>query len=281
MKRVLLWSFFCALTLSAHATNITAKAVRKTVEASMQVTGEITIAPDGSVKSYHIEKYEALPADVKRLLDLYVPKWSFVPIVRKGQPVTMQAKMGIQVVARPAKEGAGVEVLIRDTVFEDPNAPVTVVARKLAPPTYPMDAAGAGVSGTVYVVLRLNPDGTVAEVHAEQVNMTVVASENELRQWRDRLAKVAVNKAKRWTFEVLPGQLAKRGPISVRVPVDFTLSRADSVKYGKWQAYVPGPYAPIPWDQERTASTGVGAMTPGRLYSLDSPIKLVSPSTGS
>jgi len=242
------------------------------------------IAADGTLASYTIDKQETLPADVQNLLARYLPSCQFEVRTASGKPELVKANMTLQLVVRQTKDGGAV-ISVNGSVFEDPDTPQQIVSRSLSPPMYPMNAVHSGMSGTVYVVLRLNPDGTVAEAHAEQVDMTVVGSENELRRGRDMLAKAALTKARQWTFEVKPQRLAERGPISVRVPVDFKFSNGPGIRdksgYGEWHGYVPGPHVPVPWLPERIANDGVGAMTPGRLYLLDSAIKLRNPPAGS
>ena len=109
--------------------------------------------------------------------------------------------------------------------------------------------------------------------------MSVVASDDVLRVGRNILSKAALVKARQWRFQVTAARLAEEGPIDVRVPIDFKLGRVpkDEVKgpvYGKWQAYVPGPYASIPWRPAVSGSRALGALAGGGLYPVDSGIKL-------
>jgi len=258
--------------------------VRKQVEASMQVSGEIVVAPDGSVKSYTLDRAEVLAPEARAVLENSVPDWELQVKRADGRPLQspVAVKMSVQLVARPTGVDDQLRVMIEATVFWDPKAPVQVQHKQeLTPPTYPELAVHAGVSGIVYVVLRLNPDGTVAETHAERVDMTVLADERSLRRFREMLAKTTLRTAKKWTFSISPEQLARPGPIGVRVPVAFALTGRDptpKTEYGQWQAYVPGPYAPIPWLDHMAdgdgIDSGIGAMVPGQVYSMDAPIKL-------
>lgn len=259
-------------------------AVRKTVEASMQVTGKVVIAPDGALRSYVLDNPEALPAEVRSLLELYLPACEFSVTTASGKQEEVTAKMSLQVLARQNGKGGSI-LTVNDSNFMDPDTPDPISVVDMSPPQYPMTALRLrlGLSGTVYVVLRLNPDGSVAEAHAEQVNMTVIGSESALASGRSILAKAALTKARQWRFTVSAAALAEGGPIDVRVPVDFKFEPKplkNQSEYGKWQAYVPGPRAPIPWRPEAIASEGLGAMSAGGLYPLDSKIKLRSPPTG-
>ena len=257
-------------------------AVRKKVEASMQVTGQVVIAPGGELQSYTLDRPELLPADVKSLLARYLPACEFSVITASGKSETVISKMSLQVLARQNSEG-GSTLSVNASQFVDPDAPEDIKALDMAPPNYPMDAARMGFSGTVYVVLRLNPDGTVAQAHAEQVNMTVVASDNVLRMGRRLLEKAALVKARDWRFEIMPARLAEAGPVDVRVPIDFKFRPehpGSESSYGQWQGYVPGPYAAIPWRPQDAEAQGLGALAAGGLYPLESRIKLKNPPAG-
>jgi TonB family protein len=237
------------------------RAVRKTVEASMQVKGQVVIAADGSLQSYTLEKPEALPEEVKSLLARYLPACEFSVTTASGKPGIVTSNMTVQILARQ-NEAGGARISVNGAQFMDPKTPEYIRKVAMPPPQYPMSAARAGLSGTVYLVLRLNADGSVAEAHAEQVNMSVIASEGVLRQGRGILSKAALVKAREWRFEVTPARLAEEGPIDVRVPVDFKLGpvpkdKVDGPVYGKWEVYVPGPYASIPWRPEVSGSRAV------------------------
>lgn len=256
--------------------------VRKKVEASMQVTGQVVIAPSGELQSYTLDRPELLPVEVKSLLAKYLPACEFSVVTASGKPGTVISKMSLQLLARQNSEG-GFILSVNASRFADPETPEAIKALDMAPPNYPMDAARMGFSGTVYVVLRLNPDGTVAQAHAEQVNMTVVASDNVLRMGRRLLEKAALVRARDWRFEIMPTRLAEAGPVDVRVPIDFKFRPehpGSQSGYGQWQDYIPGPYAAIPWRPQEAEEQGLGALAAGGLYPLESRIKLKNPPAG-
>lgn len=104
MKR---WSF-CAVLLALLggmiAPGSTALAAGPTLsakraEATMLVTGSITLAPDGTVRSYSIYRREALPEPVAELIDNNASAWRFEPVVVQGQPVAAIADMSLRVLA--------------------------------------------------------------------------------------------------------------------------------------------------------------------------------------
>jgi hypothetical protein len=282
-RRILLFTLLALCAFAALAAGY--EKTRKQVEASMLVTGELVVAPDGAVTSYKLDRAEALPPETRQLLAKVIPGWELDVAKADGSPLPSPAavKMSVQLLAQPLTDADGkMRVTVRSTAFWDPKTPVAVQSRgELKPPEYPPFALRSGVSGTVYVVLRLNPDGTVAETHVERVDMTVLSDEKTLHKFSKVLAKAAVDTATHWTFDISPQRLAQPGPIAVRMPIDFLLAgkdRAPQREYGRWSAYVPGTYAPIPWRDRATDSADVegdiGAMVPGRIYSTDAPIKL-------
>lgn len=280
-RRILLFTLLglCAFAASAGRYDT----MRKQVEASMLVTGELVVAPDGAVKSYSIDRADALPTETRELIAEVIPAWELDVKKADGSPLhsPTTVRMSVQLLARPI---VGVDDQLRVTIqgaaFRDPNAPVDVQAKgKLTPPEYPMSAVRSGMTGTVYVALRLNSDGTVAETHVERVDMTVVSDEKTLLKFSKALAKAAVGAAKQWTFNIAPERLAHPEPVEVRVPIDFLMAgKTSTTEYGRWHAYVPGLYAPLPW-RNRTADggdaeRGIGAMVPGQFYPTDAAIKL-------
>lgn len=285
-RRILLFTLLalCAFTALAGRYD----KMGKRVEASMLVTGELVVAPDGAVKSYQLDRADALPPETRELLAEVVPSWELDVANADGSPLQSSAavKMSVQLVARPISDvDDKFRVTIQDTAFWDPKAGFEVKAKgMLTPPKYPPFAARSGMSGIVYVVMRLNPDGTVAETHVERVDMTVLSDEKTLRKFSKVLAEAALDAAKQWVFNIAPERLAKPNPVAVRVPISFTFPEKNA-EYGRWQAYVPGPYAPIPWQNRRADGSdvedGIGAMVPGQIYSADAPIKLRGSPAGS
>ena len=277
-SRILLFALLALFGFSASAAQ--PGKMRKQVEASMVITGELMVAPDGKVKSYEIDHADALPPDTRELLAKAIPDWELVAANVDGSPLRAPAaiRMSVQLVARAmGQDDQRLRVTIQDMAFWDPKAEFSAKANgKLASPQYPTLAIRSGMSGMVYLAVLLNADGYVVDTHVERVDMTVLSNEKTLRKFSKILADAAVAVSNEWNFTIAPGRISK-GPVAARVAVDFRLT-AGTAKYGRWQAYVPGPYAPIPWEK-RTADgenmeRSIGAMVPGQVYSTDAPIKL-------
>jgi hypothetical protein len=287
MKRWLLG--VCCLLLSGVALAAGADAVRKRVQASMLVSGAVTVAPDGSVKSYVVDHPEQLPAPVVALIAQDAPRWRFTPVVRDGEAVLAKAAMSLRIVAMPAGDGK-YTLGIAGSHFGEPASnddPTgrTIGAKQRKPPAYPRDAARAHVSGTVYVVMRVSRAGVVDEETAEQVNLDEVGSDVEMRHWQTVLADAALNATRQWTF-VPPtaGPEAARSAWLVRVPITFRLSEwghpEPAEKYGDWHAYVPGPRNTPAWMHERSSSGSADALAAGGVVEVGKGLQLITPLNG-
>lgn len=280
MKRWLV-GLFCAL-LSGAALAAGPAAVRKRVQASMLLTGTIVVAPDGSVRSYAVDKAEKLPPLVIGLIAKNIPKWKFEPTLLNGDPVAAKAQMSLRLVAKPVG-GDSYSVSISGAQFGQ-NAPgESITYKDRAKPTYPPQAARAHVSGTVYLVMRVGRQGQVQEVEAEQVNLVVVDSDKGMERWRKVLADSALAAARRWTFNLpTSGEHMNDEYWVARVPVTYALSAVHGDDYGEWQPYVPGPRQPVPWlDDRRLLSGNADALPDGDLHPLNRDgLRLTTPAGG-
>lgn len=265
---VLLWLalFFCAGLTPGLAT------VRPQTELSMLVTGSIDIERDGTVSSWLIDRADALPKGVVGLVEKSAPGWRFEPVLVQGKPVQARTVMTLRIVAKQLQDKS-YAVDIRGAYFggNDHQPGEGVSAKTMKTPRYPLNAMNSGVSGTVYLVLRIGRDGTVAEAVAEQTNLRVTASAKQMQAWRGVLERSALGAARAWLF-VPPsaGDEVDAAWWSVRVPVDFTFAEKDvAPSYGQWDVYVPGPRKALPWQvgdaagKDSADAYAAGSMTMG------------------
>lgn len=291
------WGWLLLLALfAAGAFAAGPRAARKQVEASMQVTGRITIERNGSVSGWTLDEREKLPGGVSRLVDKAVPQFRFEPVLVEGKPTRGTARMSLVVTAKPAGDGE-FEVSIRDGRFgreafspEERDASGLaaeyVTSEQMKPPPYPMRALEMNAQGTVYLALRVNRQGTVDDVVVEQVNLRTIGSEREMQQMRDMLAKPALAAARAWTFRApTAGEWVDDDSWTLRVPVDFFISehRRDvrQAGYGEWNSYVPGPRMPIPWDVDAAeASLSPDTLIAGEVHQEGTTMKLLTPLGG-
>lgn len=261
-----------AMALSMLATGAqaqTASAVRRTVESTMLVTGELQIAADGHVDGYALDEQEKLPPEALQLLAQAIPAWTFEPIEREGRRVAARSKMNVRLVAKKVEEGY--QMSVRSAEFGgDPVPGETIAKVRMDPPTYPMSAARAGASGVVILLVQVGPDGKVLHADAAQTNLTVVSNARDMASWRTVFERSAVSAAKAWTFTP-PTVGASVGAASwtIRVPVQYAFQGMGEAGYGKWQAYIPGPRNPIPWMSEQVATdSGLDAGIDGQVSQL-------------
>ncbi len=249
--------------------------VRKQVESSMLVKGTIDLHPDGRVAGYALDNPNAVPEGIAGMIARAVPQWRFEPVKVDDGATRGRASMSLRIVARKMDSG-DFSVEIRAAQFGQDRPGEAVTGVKLSPPRYPEKAAVGGVGGTVYTVVKIGRDGRVEDAVAEQVNLRVISSENDMGQWRDVLAKAALRAAKTWTFSPpTRGEAVDEPYWSARVPVDFVAPDKRPVKDGQWEAYVPGPSSSIPWSTGDTASSA-DALPAGGVYPVGSGPRLLT-----
>lgn len=235
------------------------RAVRRQAESSMLVTGSIDIEADGRVSGHALDRVDELPEAVVSVVANTVGHWRFEPVVIDGSAARVRVQMIVRMRARKLDDGR-YRVSIRNATFNSLPPEHLPHPLRQAPPVFPFSAARAGATGTVYLVLRLRHDGTVEDVVAEQVNLTVVAPEMQMARLRDMLAGSAVRAARDWAFAPpRQGRLAGEPYWDVRVPVVYAMEDDDDRdRYGTWHTYIPGPRRPVPWLMD-SAGDGVGA----------------------
>jgi len=262
--------------------------VRKQVESSLLVTGEVDIEPNGSVSKIAIDHEEKLPEGVRTFVREAGLHWRFEPVLRDGKPIQARAPMSVRVVAKKV-EGDQYRITLSGASFErrDDDSPERVGMVKMDPPAYPERAWRTNAAGSVYLVVKVGRDGKVQDVVAEQVNLRVLASEGEMRLLRNVFAKSALAAAKAWQFRIpTQGDTVDAPFWNVRVPVSYAMGgqpmegRADD--YGKWISYVPGPRTLVPWAQDDRAGFSPDALIDGGVYMADSNApRLLTPLQGS
>ena len=228
---------------------------------------------------------KSCPQAVLEIIGNTLPRWTFKPILRDGQPVMAKATMSLRVVAKELS-GKNFAVSVQSASFgtDAPGESITSIRR--LQPKYPHDASDNGVSGTVYLLLKVGRQGKVIDAAAEQVNLRVVGSPELMKRWRDELAKASLIAAKRWTFKLPTSGSQVDYPFwYARIPITFTLSPGGhpwSEEYGHWLGYVPGPREIIPWlGQAHLALGSADAVPAGGIEPLGSGLQLTSGLKGS
>jgi len=273
------------LLASSAAFAGSAAAVRRQIESSMLLTGEIQVDAEGRVTGHSLDDAGKVPPGVVSLIDKAVPSWTFEPMRFDGKPVRVSTDMSIRVVARKLEQG-DYEVAIRSAAFggrsRDPKESIQAVS--MPAPDYPLNAWRAGVVGTVYLLVRAGRDGKVIDAIAEQTNLRVAVDEHAMARWRRVLEDVSTRQAQQWKFTPpTQGEDANRDFWVARVPVVFNLDRPhDAPTYGHWETYVPGPRQRDPWDTDGDEGIGFSpdTLAPGRAYLTGSGLKLLTALSG-
>ncbi|OOG60248.1 energy transducer TonB [Rhodanobacter sp. C03] len=282
MKRWLM-GLFCVLMACATWAESPAE-VRKQAEASMLVTGSIEVMPDGSVQGYTLDHADQLPPIVVQILQQNVPTWKFK--FDDQQTVAVKAKMSLRLLAKRVDDTHDAISISAAQFGQDDKVPGESISYKTRlPPRYPGLALHSGVSGTVYLLLRVGRDGRVEDAAAEQVNLTVYASGRDMQLFRDNLARAAITAAREWTFNTPTiGKHVADDYWVAKVPVNFDIRPRGTYKdvpYGRWQSYVPGPRQLVPWVEKKKLLTGAADAVPdGGLYQINQGLQLTTPLSG-
>jgi hypothetical protein len=250
--------------------------IRKTAEATMLVTGAIDVAPDGGVYSYTLDRPERIPAPVVDLIKNSVPGWKFQFAERVA--AIQHATMRLRIVAKPIDDQHDV-LHISGANFGAAGADASerVTQTSMRTPRYPAEAIREHVGGTVFLLLRINRQGLIQNMAVEQVNLRAYGSEADMRHFRSLLGDAVLKVADEWTFKPpTAGKHAADPYWDVRLPVSFDVqsaSASDGDAYGKWETYIPGPHASIPWATNNRNSS-LDTIPIGSISQVDQPIEL-------
>ena len=179
-------------------------------------------------------------------------------------------------------------VAIADASFGNRDGSDTdFISRKDCPSiNYPKQALEARVSGSVYLVMRVNRQGKVEDVVAEQVNLHTRTSEARMGYLRDVLADAAIRGVRKWTYNLpTTGKHVADSYWNIIQPVMFHLvplglkpSAEDD--YGKWEVYVPGPRQAVPWLNDRQVDISPDTIPAGSISQTTSALHLTTPLGG-
>ena len=271
MKKTWIVAVLIAL-LPVLAGAATRSDIRKQIEYSMLVQGVIETDVGGNVGAVTVDKPEKFPEGLVAYVQQQVSGWKFEPVLVDGKPMRARSKMSLLVVAkRPDKDTISIRILNAnfDGDGKGPQEGEVVSPLQRTAPLYPESVAAAGVTGTVYVVVKIGPDGTVQDAVVEQVNLRVLGKEKVMAAWRSALSDSALKAARGWTYK-LPtrGEQASASFWSARTPISFMMHGTDPDRYGKWQVYLPGPRQNIPWFSSEAASVSPDSFADGGVYML-------------
>ena len=259
----------------------------------MQVEGVVTIEPDGTVGGLSFDtKFEDA---LRGALESKMRAWRFKPVLVAGQ--ARRAQTPFRVMLAAGRLDGQYQVRIDDTGFggvegtkamlgavvPDGVAP-PITAKRMVAPQYPMTQQRAGEIGRVHLVIRVAPDGRVADVLATQsLAFDIGGSESDASARRSihSFEVAAIAAARRWTFNV-PAAAAARSAsdMTVSTDVEYVL-RYDTTVAGQWIAVKRAPKRPVAWlPPEQADGTGAGMSATGEVAGVNSPYRLATPVAG-
>lgn len=295
-------------TAGAQATDRLAVQAAGESVMTMRVDGELTVGTQGEVESYTLRT--KLDPTLQQMLAKAIPAWKLVPMQQGDRPVRARTPMRITLAA--SEVAGGYEVKLDNVVLapltkedfaaaqaaeraaaeageriapvgEPVEEPVLISAKKLQPPGYPVGLMRAGVEGIVLLNLRLNPDGTVADVFAVQSSLLNVKGRSEtLDKARALLEKESMRVARHWTFTVEtsnPMALDSEA-LTVRMPVEYVLDppkKGEGETFaGTWRYEFRGPNLSAPWllGKEGNQVVGVSDLNGSEQVSGSTPFRL-------
>lgn len=258
-----------------------AEAPAKSVaEASMDVTGTIDIDASGVVTGHTIDRARSIDSAVVKLIDSVLPTWRFEPLPADGKVHSPRMPMSLLIVAKQVTENK-FTARIQSAHFDDPDIKPgeTVSADRMSAPSYPELVQRSRVVGTIYVALRVDRSGHVAEAIAEQVDVGTLDFKPASERATQVLTAATLKAAKAWTFHPpTTGEWMDAPFWSVRVPICYQIGSSSPV--GKWHPYIPGARQHIPWldaKDDRLAAVGPEGMLAGSMESLGLGRQLLSP----
>lgn len=244
-------------------------AAKVKTESGMLVTGSIEVSAAGEVLRHTLDQPERLPEAVRRFADSLIPTLRFDAVETPGQAPT-RSLMRLYFVAADNGNG-GYAIRLRDAWFDSEKATDTVTALpraagQMPPPRGPLPMP---MTATVYLALKIDRNGTVADIDVSHVDLGVSAPESSMKQWRRTLGGWISDFVKKARFAIpTTGPDAQREywtglyafPVSISSDDDPPKNGTD---YGRWQTFVPGPRKEIPWLDPQAARAGKALLADG------------------
>lgn len=256
--------------LPVSATAATRAEIRKQFEYSMLVKGEVETNAEGGVSAVTVDRPDEFPPGLVDYVKQRVSNWKFEPVIVSGKPVRARSSMSLLVVAKRLANH-DISIHVRNVSFggETPKEGEILSVSRTTPPLYPKAVAAWGVSGTVYLVLKVGADGELQDAMVEKVNLRTLGKESAMESWRAALSDAALKAVREWTF-VPPtkGALAKDDFWFGRASVIFEMKDAKQDVYGKWRAYIPGPTHDIPWVHQERREFSPDSLADGDIHML-------------
>lgn len=240
---------FLALLLLCLLATTTSAADRTQVFAA-STSGELKIDAEGRVVDLRM-KHRQLGDDVMAAVEQRIRDWRFEPVQVDGQPVAVTAWVFLDMLALREPGGDGLTLAFRHVRFQEPQPEEAIRAvlerRKMGSTTYPASLARLGVGGTVWLSLRVDAEGRVADVASLAVELRTERADSPAAQRAQarELTRASERGARNW---VLPDSAGT----TVMVPIHFTM---DSNRGERWARVHNVPIEPPAWVIAEQAAT--------------------------
>jgi hypothetical protein len=256
----------------------------------MHVDGTITIEADGRVGD--VVFTTSFDETLRSALSAKMRAWKFKPVLVGAQPRRVQTPFRVMLAATQVDGkyrvriddtrfgGEQTAANVASSVVPDGTAP-PILAKRMAPPQYPINQLRAGRIGSVHLVLRIAPDGRIADVVATQSVVFEIDGkdgDDGVRRSLRAFEANAIAAARHWTFIVPPGAASRSASeMTGATDVDYVI-RYDTGVAGQWVPVRRAPRRPVAWlppeDQE---GGGVGMAAAGQVAGVGSAYELATP----
>lgn len=246
----------------------------------------IVIDEQGNPADFGIDT--KVPEQVRVGLDRTARRWKFEPVLIDG--VARRAKTAVRItLAAHGRDSEGYRVTVDNVLFpanaakrkaDAATSGKELTAKRLTPPRYPKELLRAGVSGTVMLALRVNPDGSVAEALPVQTSLfDVRANQKTASRAIALLEKASIAAAREWQVSVGANASSRRPEdLTVMVPITYMIGTSPTPSQdGLWRQEIRGEKRVIDWlpaDAKRQ-SAGSSDLRNGEMYPVASDFRFV------
>ena len=201
------------------------------------VSGRITIGPEGQVLDVAFDGADWMGEAVREGYERKIRAWRFEPVLEDGRAITASARMQLRLAAVRNDTDKTASFVIEHASFPDP-APLAGEGAGRLPegirrrPHYPETAARNGVGAIVLLVARLDAEGKPEALAVEQLLLTGPNPGKSANLFARQFEKQTLAAARHWR---LP---PPEDTDVVRIPVRFLAPGASSRRSG-WEAVYP------------------------------------------
>ncbi len=237
------------------------------------VTGRIAIDPEGRVTEQSLET--PLPSAISEALQRRIAAWRFEPVRVDDRPVVATTRMDLSL--RLVEADDQISLFVDSVHFGSPASHPNQ-QRGRGAVRYPSSMLKRRVGGRVVLAVRLDSNGSVAELHPYQTSLSVrTGSEREAERFRAALEQASLRAVAHWQFDMSERIDGTAHGTTVMVPIEFRIvdqgarSRSDS-----WRTLVPGPVRVVPWQQQdERLAIDVSALGHGEAMAVNSRFRLL------